>query len=149
MPVRQRGNWPPRPAAATLSAADPVRCLLDINGNDLASKVAFETLEAQIDGLPKHLASKIAKTQRDEVERLLDRAEALADVQHAELVEQASSRFTTELDEEVNRLKALQQVNPLVHQSEIDALEQQRQRGVDVLHQAKIRLDALRILVVG
>ena len=127
----------------------PVRCLLDINGNDLASKVAFETLEAQIDGLPKHLASKIAKTQRDEVERLLDRAEALAAVQHAELVEQASTRFTTELDEEINRLKALQQVNPLVRQSEIDALEQQRQRGVDVLHQAKIRLDALRILVVG
>ncbi|TKA92440.1 RNA polymerase-associated protein RapA [Halopseudomonas bauzanensis] len=127
----------------------PVRCLLDISGNDLASKVAFETLEAQIDGLPKHLASKIAKTQRDEVERLLDRAEALADMQHAELVEQASTRFTTDLDEEINRLKALQQVNPLVRQSEIDALEQQRQRGVEVLHQAKIRLDALRILVVG
>ncbi|CEA06213.1 ATP-dependent helicase HepA [Pseudomonas saudimassiliensis] len=127
----------------------PVRCLLDINGNDLAAKVAFETLEAQIDGLPKHLASKIAKSQRDEVERLLDRAEALADIQHAELVEQASTRFTTDLDEEINRLKALQQVNPLVRQSEIDALEQQRRRGVEVLHQAKIRLDALRILVVG
>lgn len=127
----------------------PVRCLLDINGNDLASKVAFETLEAQIDGLPKHLASKIAKSQREEVERLLDRAEALADTHHAALVEQASTRFTTELDEEINRLKALQQVNPLVRQSEIDALEQQRQRGVEVLHQAKIRLDALRILVVG
>ena len=127
----------------------PVRCLLDIIGNDLAAKVAFDTLEAQIDGLPKHLASKIAKSQRETVEQLLDRAEALADIQHAELVQQASQRFTSELDEEIARLKALQQVNPLVRQSEIDALETQRSQGIEVLGQAKIRLDALRILVVG
>ena len=127
----------------------PVRCLLDINGNDLAAKVAFDTLEAQIEGLPKHLASRVAKSQRDTVEQLLDRAEALADVQHAELVQQASQRFTSELDEEISRLKALQQVNPLVRQSEIDALETQRSQGIEVLGQAKIRLDAIRILVVG
>ena len=127
----------------------PVRCLLDINGNDLAAKVAFETLEAQINGLPKHLASKIAKSQRETVEQLLDRAEALAGVQHTELVQQASQRFTSELDEEIARLKALQLVNPLVRQSEIDALEAQRSQGIEVLGQAKIRLDALRILVVG
>jgi len=127
----------------------PVRCLLDINGNDLAARVAFETLEAQIESLPRHLASKIAKSQRDTVEQLLDRAEALADVQHAELVQQAGKRFASDLDEEITRLKALQQVNPLVRQSEIDALEKQRAQGVDVLGQAKIRLDALRILVVG
>ena len=127
----------------------PVRCLLDINGNDLAAKVAFDTLEAQINGLPKHLASRIAKSQRDTVEQLLDRAEALADVQHAELVQQASHRFTSELDEEIARLKALQKVNPLVRQSEIDALETQRSQGIEVLAQAKIRLDAIRILVVG
>ena len=127
----------------------PVRCLLDINGNDLAAKVAFETLEAQINGLPKHLASKIAKSQRETVEQLLDRAEALAGVQHTELVQQASQRFTSELDEEIARLKALQLVNPLVRQSEIDALEAQRSQGTEVLGQAKIRLDALRILVVG
>lgn len=127
----------------------PVRCLLDVNGNNLAAKVAFETLEAQLDSLPKHLSSKIAKSQRDTVEQLLDRAEALADQQHAELVQQASQRFTGELDEEIARLEALQQVNPLVRQSEIEALKKQRLQGIDVLGKAKIRLDALRILVVG
>ncbi|SFQ75859.1 ATP-dependent helicase HepA [Halopseudomonas formosensis] len=127
----------------------PVRVLLDVGGNDLAAKVAFETLDAQLESLPKHLASKIAKSQRDTVEQLLDRAEALADLQHAELVQQASERFTSELDEEIARLKALQQVNPLVRQSEIDALQSQREQGMEVLGQAKIRLDALRIMVVG
>ncbi|QJD57643.1 RNA polymerase-associated protein RapA [Pseudomonas sp. gcc21] len=127
----------------------PIRCLLDINGTDLGAKVAFETLEAQVENLPKHLASKIAKSQRDVVERLLDRAEALADVQHAELVEQASQRFASDLDEEINRLKALQQVNPLVRDSEIETLEKHKVEGSVALQHAKVRLDALRMLVAG
>ena len=127
----------------------PIRCLLDVNGNDLGAKVAFETLEAQIENLPKHLASKIAKSQRDVVEQLLDRAEALADLQHAELVEQASQRFTSDLDEEINRLKALQQVNPLVRDSEIETLEKHKAKGNVSLEHAKVRLDALRMLVAG
>ena len=127
----------------------PVRCLQDVNGNDLANKVAFETLEAQISGLPKHLASKIAKSQREQVEILLDRAEALADVQHHALTEQASKRYASDMEEEIQRLQALQKVNPLVRQSEIDALQKELTQGLEVLKQAKIRLDALRILVVG
>lgn len=127
----------------------PVRCLLDINGNDLAAKVAFETLEAQIESLPKHLASRIAKSQREEVERLLDRAEALADVQHQDLSDKAAQRYAADMEEEIQRLQALQQVNPLVRQSEIDALQLECTQGLAALRQAKIRLDALRILVVG
>lgn len=79
----------------------------------------------------------------------MDRAEALADVQHAELVEQASQRFTSDLDEEINRLKALRQVNPLVRDSEIDTLEKHKAEGKVSLQHAKVRLDALRILVAG
>ncbi|WP_150303566.1 RNA polymerase-associated protein RapA [Pseudomonas saliphila] len=127
----------------------PIRCLLDVNGTDLGAKVAFETLEAQIENLPRHLASKIAKSQREIVELLLDRAEALADVQHADLVEQASQRFTSDLDEEINRLKALQQVNPLVRNSEIETLEKHKTEGSVALQHAKVRLDALRMLVAG
>lgn len=127
----------------------PIRCLLDINGTDLAGKVAFDTLQSQLEGVPKHLASKIAKSQRDTVERLVDRAEALADVQHQELVERASAQFHADMDEEIERLKALRKVNPLVRDSEITALESQKHNGSEALRQAKVRLDALRVLVVG
>ena len=127
----------------------PIRCLLDINGNDLASKVAFDTLEGQLDHLPKHLAAKIAKSQRDVVERLLDRAEALADVHHHELVTEATRRFAAELDEEIQRLEALRLVNPLVRDEELQSLMQQKEQGLVALQQAKVRLDALRVLVAG
>ena len=126
----------------------PVRCLLDINGNDLAGKVSFDTLDSQLEAMPRHLASKVAKSQRDTVEKLLDRAEALADIQHDSLRQQAINDFNAELSEALERLSRLQQVNPLVRQSEIDALREQQQQGLAHLQQAKVRLDALRLLVV-
>ena len=127
----------------------PVRCLLDINGNDLAAKVAFDTLDAQLDSVPRHLATKIAKSQRDLIQTMLNKAEVFADVQHDRLVEEAGRRFTMDLDEEVNRLKALRNINPTVRPEEILTLEKHKAEGLSLLNQAKIRLDAIRVLVVG
>ncbi|SDT11686.1 ATP-dependent helicase HepA [Halopseudomonas sabulinigri] len=127
----------------------PIRCLLDTNGNDLAAKVSFDTLDAQVESLPRQLATKIAKTQREPVENLLKHAEAAAQGQHQQLVQDARARFSRELDEEIQRLKALQAVNPLVRDDEISALERQYEQGNHVLQQAKLRLDAIRVLVVG
>jgi ATP-dependent helicase HepA len=127
----------------------PVRCLLDVNGNDLAAKVAFDTLDAQLDSVPRHLATKIAKSQRDLIQTMLNNAEVLADVQHDRLVEEAGRRFTMDLDEEVNRLKALRDINPTVRPEEILTLERHKAEGLSLLNQAKIRLDAIRVLVVG
>ena len=127
----------------------PVRCLLDVNGNDLAAKVSFDTLDGQLDSVPKHLASKIAKSQRDVVQAMLNQAEVVADVQHRRLVEQASQRFTLDLDEEIERLNALRAVNPLVRTDEIDTLARHKTEGLAQLGHAKVRLDAIRMLVVG
>ncbi|WOD10236.1 RNA polymerase-associated protein RapA [Pseudomonas sp. NyZ704] len=127
----------------------PVRCLLDINGNDLAAKVSFETLDGQLDSVPKHLASKIAKSQRDVVQGMLNQAEVVAEAQHRQLMEQASRRFATDLDEEIERLNALRAVNPLVRTEEIDTLERHKTEGLAHIGHAKVRLDAIRMLVVG
>ncbi|WP_022963280.1 RNA polymerase-associated protein RapA [Halopseudomonas pelagia] len=127
----------------------PVRCLLDISGNDLAAKVSFETLDGQLDSVPKHLASKIAKSQRDLVQGMLNQAEVIAEAQHRLLMEQASRRFATDLDEEIERLNALRAVNPLVRSEEIDTLERHKTEGLAHIGHAKVRLDAIRMLVVG
>ena len=127
----------------------PLRCLLDATGNDLSTKVSFDTLDGQLESLPKHLAGKIARSQREVVERLLDRAEALAEVQHAQLLQQAADSFSQSLEEEIQRLQALARVNPLVRQDEIEALQKQHSDGLQALSQARVRLDALRIMVAG
>ena len=123
--------------------------MLDTSGNDLASKVSFDTLDAQVESLPRQLATKVAKTQREPVEALLKNAEAAAKDQHSQVIDEARARFSRELEEEIQRLKALREVNPLVRDDEISALERQYEQGNHVLQQAKLRLDAIRVLVVG
>ncbi len=127
----------------------PIRCLLDINGNNLAAKVSFDTLDGQIESLPRQLAVKIAKTQREPVEGLLNKAEKAADAEHRKLVDDARAQLRAELEEEIDRLKALQQVNPLVRDDEIKALQLRLADGDLALAQAKLRLDAIRVLVAG
>ena len=48
---------------------------------------------------------------------------------------------------EVNRLKALQQVNPNVRNAEIDFFEQQLQALAQLIDATRLRLDALRVIV--
>src|SRR3546814_9322350 len=57
------------PRALQLSRFLPplaLRCLLDGNGNDLASKVAFDTLNDQLESVPRASANKFVQAQRED-----------------------------------------------------------------------------------
>ena len=122
---------------------------LVVKGDDVEVVPGLERFDAQLDSVPRHLATKIAKSQRDIIQGMLNKAETLAQVQHEKLVEEASRRFALDLDEEANRLQALREVNPLVRPDEITTLSRHKDEGLTHLRQAKIRLDAIRVLVVG
>src|SRR3546814_19427199 len=67
------------PRALQLSRFLPplaLRCLLDGNGNDLASKVAFDTLNYQLESVPRASANKFVQAQRDVLATQIDAAEA-------------------------------------------------------------------------
>ncbi len=48
---------------------------------------------------------------------------------------------------EIERLKALQQVNPNVRDEEIQFFKQQLQQLIDALKSSNLRLDAVRVIV--
>lgn len=126
-----------------------LRCLLDANGNDLAAKVNFETLNDQLESVPRASANKFVQAQRDVLSKQFGAAEAKIAPRHEARVEEARRRLGAELDEELARLTALQAVNPSVRDSELDALRQQREEGLAFLAKAALRLEAIRILVAG
>jgi ATP-dependent helicase HepA len=64
-------------------------------------------------------------------------------------VEQARQHLLAELDEELARMSALQEINPSVRDSEISALRQMRNDGLAYLDKAALRLEAIRVLVAG
>lgn len=126
-----------------------LRCLLDANGNDLGPRVAFETLNDQLESVPKASANKFVQAQRDVLAKRISAGEAKVIPVHEERVAQARQRLAAEADEELARLTALKAVNPSVRDSEIDALRQQRDDGMAALNKAALRLEAIRVLVAG
>jgi len=126
-----------------------LRCLLDANGNDLASRVAFETLNDQLESVPRASANKFVQAQRDVLAKRISGGEEKILPTHIERVAEAQRRLAAEADEELARLLALQAVNPSVRDSEIDALRKQREEGLVMLEKAALRLEAIRVLVAG
>lgn len=126
-----------------------LRCLLDANGNDLAPKVGFETLNDQLESVPRASANKFVQAQRDVLAKQINDAEAKVLPRHVERVSEAKRRLIAELDEELARLIALRAVNPSVRDSEIDALREQREQSLAMFDKAALRLEAIRVLVAG
>ncbi len=126
-----------------------LRCLLDTNGNDLAARVAFETLNDQLESVPRASANKFVQAQRDVLAKRISGGEAKIMPTHVERVAEAQRRLAAEADEELARLTALKAVNPSVRDSEIDALRKQREDGLAMLDKAALRLEAIRVLVAG
>ncbi len=126
-----------------------IRCLLDQQGRDLAEKVSFETLNGQLETVPRASAAKFARSQRDELAELIRKADDLIQPRHMEQVQLAQSLFNQTLKAEIERLVALQQINPSVRDEEIDLLRSHLAEGTILLNKASVRLEAVRVLVAG
>ncbi|MFC3609287.1 RNA polymerase-associated protein RapA [Stutzerimonas tarimensis] len=126
-----------------------IRCLLDGNGNDLAAKVAFNTLNEQLESVPRSSANKFIQAQRDVITQVIANGEGKVKPRHEQRVEQARRKLSAHLDEELARLTALQAVNANVRDSEVETLREQRDQGLAMLAKAALRLEAIRVLVAG
>ena len=129
--------------------ATPIRCLVDPGMNNLAEKVSFDTLNAQLQPLKKGVAKQLVKAQRDPVLKMLDKAENCAKQGVQPIVSQACTSLLTDVTEEIKRLAALKAVNPNVRDEEIEHLKTQAALGHQCLQKAMLRLDAIRLMVAG
>jgi len=126
-----------------------MRCLLNEQGQDLAEKVAFDTLNAQLQAVARSNAARFIKAQRESIAALIRTAEQQAAPRHQERLAQAKQRFDQAAQEEIARLAALQKVNPSVSQNEMEALQKYREQGLALLGKARLRLESVRVLVAG
>lgn len=129
--------------------AKSLRLLLDGQGNDLSSKVSFKGISRQVMRLKKSLGREVVKLRKEQLRNLLAKAEDIAEANLPTLIEQAQVTMLGLFDPEIARLKALREHNPSVRASEIEDLEQLRtDLGIE-LNSAKLRLDAVRVIVAG
>lgn len=139
-PVLQLGRYLPQ---------TPIRLLLDKTGKDLAPKVPFDNFNKQLRPVGRQTATKLVNALQSMIHPLLAGAEQQALLHLETIVAQAQTQMTLSLTADIERLKSLQQVNPLVRAEEIDHLSEQQQALTSYLAKARLKLDAIRLIIVS
>ncbi|MDP5142528.1 RNA polymerase-associated protein RapA [Rheinheimera baltica] len=129
--------------------ATPLRLLMDKNGNNLSGNVSFEQLNKQLKPIGRQTASKLAGALQTLVHPLIAKATSIAEAQVDAIRLSADQRAQQVLQEQQQRLVALRQYNPSVREDEITLLESQQQQLTHYIAKARLKLDALRLIVVS
>ncbi len=125
----------------------PKRLLLDANGRDLSELLPHERLNERVEKIPRGAASKIVKQLRDEIEARIDDAERAFSEELSTRRSAAEKGYAAQIDSEIDRLSALQQVNPAIRSEELDYLRELRERGLGALSTARATLQGVRLVL--
>jgi ATP-dependent helicase HepA len=124
-----------------------IRVVLDEYGNSHETDLSHSRIQHLRSPVSADTANKIIRAKEQELKALIDQCEETARAQAPEILASALQRSKQTLNREINRLRALRQLNPNVRDEEIDFFEQQQQMLGRALDSASLRLDAIRVIV--
>jgi ATP-dependent helicase HepA len=123
--------------------------LMDRKGTNLAAQVEFESFNRQLNAINRHNSSKLVNAVQQDVHAMLQQAEAEIAEQARALIEAAKVEADEQLTKELDRLKALKEVNPNIRDDELESVDSNRKQVLANLNDASWRLDAIRLVVVS
>jgi ATP-dependent helicase HepA len=124
-----------------------LRVVTDATGRDLSAVLSHEKINTELGAVDTETSVQIVRSQADVIKQILQQAHQIAEENSAKTIESAHQQTREALSGEINRLKALKQVNPNVREEEIDYFEQQWQALNEAIDSAQPRLDAIRVVV--
>ncbi|MBT8119103.1 MAG: RNA polymerase-associated protein RapA [Gammaproteobacteria bacterium] len=124
-----------------------IRVVCDERGADHHLKLPHKTINEGRQFVDKGVGNKIVKAKKKILKAMLQRSEKFAELKSAKLLELAQENASNILTIEINRLKALSNVNPNIRKDEILYFEKQLSMLTEVIDAANIRLDAVRVIV--
>jgi len=124
-----------------------VSVLVDENKREHSRLLDAESIKRIVQPVDPDTSLKIVKAKQSEISTLLDLATQIADRQVPGLVEAAKQRSEAVLGRELDRLNALQQINANVRDDEIEFYRDQLKQFEAALDNAKLRLDAMRVII--
>ena len=125
-----------------------IRVVLDQHGKDHSSALTHAAITSVRQTVPADTAIKIIRGYAQQLRTMLAASETLADRQAPQLLATARADSERILQQEIHRLRALEQVNPNVRAEEVGFLELQQEALDAALGAATLRLDALRVIIV-
>ncbi|MGD8803644.1 MAG: RNA polymerase-associated protein RapA [Gammaproteobacteria bacterium] len=124
-----------------------IRVVMDERGNDYNNKMSHEAISKAGARVDTSTAIQVVRARQKELKALLDKCEQRARQQAPSIFNSAHAQAEQILLREINRLKALQAVNPNVRDEEIAFYEQQLQALTQLIDATRLRLDALRVII--
>jgi len=125
-----------------------IRLLLDARGRERSAELEHGVLRGQCLVHKRRLAETLLKTLDATLRGLFERGAELAETQGREIVDTSLTQMEQQLDEELARLRALAAVNPGVRADELEQLQARRTLLAQHLGNARVRLDAARVVVM-
>ncbi|NOQ80139.1 MAG: RNA polymerase-associated protein RapA, partial [Gammaproteobacteria bacterium] len=101
-----------------------IRVLIDERGQDLTKFIKNSEI-VSTESIKKKVARQIIKVKEDDLREMIKQTESLCLQQTPQLLQDAREASQQTLVNEINRLKALAQVNPNIREEEIDFYAQQ------------------------
>lgn len=127
--------------------ATTIRVVIDEQGHNLSKKIKYSEISSS-EEIKNQIAQQIAKAKDDALRQMITQAEVQCQEQIPHILSLAKEVSQQTLSNEINRLKALAQVNPNIRQEEINYFTQQLQSLETIFNSVKPRLDALRLIIV-
>jgi len=124
-----------------------VSVVVDENKREHSQLLDAESIQQIVQPVDSDTSLKIVKAKQSEISTLLELAAQIADRQVSGLVEAAKQRGDAVLGRELDRLNALQQINANVRDDEIEFFRNQLNHFEAALGNAKLRLDAVRVMI--
>jgi ATP-dependent helicase HepA len=122
----------------------PLRCLVDHKGADLSDSTAHSSPILR-QGDPASLMRNAAVKQKF-LPAMLQQVRDLGATRSGGIIAQALAKMHAELGAEITRLKDLAEVNDHIKPEEITAIEQREIALAQILQNARLRLDAVRLI---
>jgi ATP-dependent helicase HepA len=139
---------PQRLQAKRFFPTTTLRTVVDSQKRSLGKALPAEFLDSRMQAMDKSELSELISDRKPTLQLLHKLSQQVAQKLMPELCERHTTSMHASLDSEIQRLQALQAVNPQVSEHEILYLQQQRAKLTEAFASARLQLEALRLFIV-
>ena len=125
-----------------------IRVLIDQKGRRLDAHLSETWLEQAQQEIKYNIATQVVKSQMKLIKTMLAATDKLTTQTVPALLDKAKQSASLDYRREIDRLLALQKVNPNIRDVEIDHLRHEQQDVLQQLDATVAQLDSLRVIVV-
>jgi ATP-dependent helicase HepA len=124
-----------------------IRTVVGIDGKDFSEIITHDKLNMMVERIPLQTAQALAKQARPQIDQLIQHAEKISQIRLPAIISEAQTQMLNEQRIEVARLEGLAQVNPNIRIDEIIAIKDMAEDMAHCLSEAKVRLNAVRLVM--